>query len=72
MVAPTFIAGSAIENVGAGIARPTNRGYPLRQNLQFLTHSLYTREAIRCGGMRAGQGRPPLQECGDRKWKGER
>ena len=23
MVAPTFIAGSAIENVGAGIARPT-------------------------------------------------
>ena len=37
MVAPTFIAGSAIENVGAGIARPT-----IPQALR--TSSLYTRE----------------------------
>ena len=41
---PTFIAGSAIENVGGGHCPPDN------PSVGFADTSLYTREAIRCGG----------------------
>ena len=53
MVAPTFINGSAIEYVGAGIARPT-----IPQALH--ASSLYTREPLSAAAGTGGQGRPPL------------
>ena len=68
MVAPMFIAGSAIENLGAGIAHPT---IPSSKSSIFDT-SLYTREAIRCGGMRADRGVRPYKNVVIEKWKGER
>ena len=49
MVAPTFIAGSAIENVGGGHCPPDN------PSVGFADTSLYTREVSAAA---AGSGRP--------------
>ena len=45
---------------------------PDNPSVGFADTSLYTREAIRCGGMRADRGVRPYKNVVIEKWKGER